>query len=361
MDDLAKVQAMFYWKSHGSAAVNGIRDGEIPPEVTEKIYNALVRLGADPLPRDACILECSLVDGHLNVTRAIAAAGVDILGTFDFDDIYLFSDWLLSEGVRQGQTRCVQFLLTSGADIRSVTHDDVCIAALEGSFEVLELLLDMGLEAFPEATDALCTVLPSPYIAAGDVLPTIQVLIRGGANIADVELDMEKALRLEWWDVVEFLFGAEELSSELGEEYALIQGVLEGDQTRVREQIEAGEDINAFRSAALRLAIVKGKEDIVKLLLDCGANPGDSIWQVFEFIDAQKKMGVAQPSLAILSLLLDAGANPGYLMIKKSMEPAYVAMFEEFLPLCQQEDLNNLLTTAWKDGNSKDVQTLLAA
>ncbi|KAJ3274103.1 hypothetical protein HK104_004171 [Borealophlyctis nickersoniae] len=83
---------------------------------------------------------------------------------------------------------------------------------------------------------------------------------------------------------------------------------------------------------------MKGKEDIVKLLLDCVAEPEDSIWQVFDFIDAQQKMDVAQPSLAILSLLRDAGAHPAYLMLEKSMKPPYLAILEEFLPFLQTGD-----------------------
>ncbi|KAJ3284048.1 hypothetical protein HK104_010119 [Borealophlyctis nickersoniae] len=382
MEDLVKVEATFYWRSLGSAAVTGIRYEKIPPEVTEKIYTALVGLGADPLPKDGCILKWSLVEGHLNVTRAIAAAGVSILGAFDLDQIGWFGDWypdfrsvvylveecglqdfgcLLAEGVVRGQTKCIQFLLTSGADMRSVGEDDVDLAAERGLFEVLGLLLDMGLEAFPGATEALRNVFYSECIRDKDALPTIKVLIRGGADIVAVVPHIEEAFGWQWWDVVEFLFGAEEFSSELGKEYGLIQGVVRGDQIRIREQIEAGADINAFREAALRLAIVKGKEDMVKLLLDCGADPTFSIWHVFKNMDAQKEMGVAQPSMAIFSLLMDAGAEPRYSMVEKSMKPAYFALFEEFLPLCQQEDLDDLLTTAWKDGNSKAVETLLAA
>ncbi|KAJ3280366.1 hypothetical protein HK104_000716 [Borealophlyctis nickersoniae] len=381
IDDLVNVQAMFYWKSHGSAAVGKWRrHDEIPPQVTEKIYTALVALGADPLPPDSYnlnILKWSLSKGHLNVTRAIAAAGVDILGTFDSGATDLFryrypafcsvvylveecglQDFrrLLSEGVTYGQTKSIQFLLTSGADIRSVTQHSIHIAARHGSFEVLGLLLDMGLEGFYGATDELIDVVRRK--PNEDALPTVKVLIRGGANIVAT---VKAALMGKWWDVLEFLFGVEEFESELGQEYALIQGVLRGDQTRIGEEIEAGEDINAFEGAALHLAIVKGKEDIVKLLLDCGANPEDSLWQVYEFIEAQKEMGVAQPSLAILSLLGDAGANLDDWMLEMSVEPAYFAMFAECLPLCNQECLNDLLITAWKYGNSKAVQTLLAA
>ncbi|KAJ3277822.1 hypothetical protein HK104_002941 [Borealophlyctis nickersoniae] len=371
----------------GSAAVKGIRYNEIPPEVTEKIYTALVALGADPLPQDAFILEWSLVEGHLNVTRAIAAAGVDILGTFDYDLIEEFSclypafcsivylveecglrdfDRLLSEGVMQNETECVQYLLTSGADVRSVTQDDVYYAAEVGYFQVLELLLDMGLEVFPGATEVMRDVFQCDDILIDDddeaALGTIKVLIRGGADIVAAAPDMEEAFELGWWGVVEFLFGTEELASELGEEYPVIPGVLTGDQTRLREQIEAGADINTFDGAALRLAIAKGKEDIVNLLLDCGATAKDStIGEVFTYIDAQKEMSVAQPSLAILSLLLDAGAKPRYWMIENAMKPTYFAQFEKFLPLCQQEDLDPLLITALKDGNSEAVEKLLAA
>ncbi|KAJ3280426.1 hypothetical protein HK104_000667 [Borealophlyctis nickersoniae] len=288
---------MFYWKRHGSAAVGGIRYEKLPPEVTEKIYTALVTLGADPLPdslpeeedrdgRDCRILGWSLGEGHLNVTRAIAAAGVDIL---DLDDIDMYQD----------QTKCVQFLLTSGADVRSVTERDVHVAAHYGSFQALELLLDMGLEAFPEATEALSSVFRFSYIHPGDALPTIKVLIRGGADIVAAVPDMKAALELRLWDVVEFLLGAEELSSELGKKYGLIQGVLKGDQTRIREHIEAGEGIDEFDKAELRLAMVKGKEGIVKLLLEC-------------------KLGLGL-------------------------------------------DVDDLLTTAQKNGNSKAVQTLSVA
>ncbi|KAJ3277680.1 hypothetical protein HK104_003070, partial [Borealophlyctis nickersoniae] len=340
--------------------------------VTEKIYTALVALGADPLPPNADnagILNWSLVEGHLNVTRAIAAAGVDILRTFGFFEfeegypdlvwypdfcsvVYLVEecglqnfDWLLSDGIIRGQTKCVQFLLTSGADMRSVNRWVVHLAAQRGHFEVLELLLDMGLEAFPGATYALSAVFRSSFIRDKDALPTVKVLIRGGANISASYLDVDVFLS-ERSDVVDFLFGAEELVSKFGKDYDLIQGVWRGDQTRVWGHIEAGADVNAFEGVALclavvkckedlvkllldcgananemvlnlalNLAIVKGKEDTVKLLLECGADPRGTIWQAVSFIRAQKK-GVAQPSSANLSLLRDAVANSEYLIQK---------------------------------------------
>ncbi|KAJ3273374.1 hypothetical protein HK104_004283, partial [Borealophlyctis nickersoniae] len=311
IEDLAKVQASCYWKRLGSAAVKGIKFEVIPPEVTEKIYTALVSLGADPLPhevteqdlvdlganqadplyQDAGILKWSLVEGHLNVTRAIAAAGVDILGTFDFfvyEDggadldwypdfcslVYLVKecglqnlDFLLSGGIIRGQPKCVQFLLTSGADMRSLDGWVVYLAAERGQFETLELLLDMGLEGFRMATAALAAALRSNDKSDKDTLPTVKVLIRGGANISAAALDM-KVFLSERRDIVDFLFSAEELVSEWGKDYALVQGVWKGDETGVR-----GADVNAFDGMALCLAVVKGKEEIVKLLRIVGQTP----------------------------------------------------------------------------------------
>ncbi|KAJ3279233.1 hypothetical protein HK104_001626 [Borealophlyctis nickersoniae] len=307
---------MFYWKRHGSAAVDEIRFEEIPPEVTEKIYTALVALGADPLPKitdilewspwSLDILEWSLVEGHVNVTRAIAAAGVNILETFDFFDFAhdkLVPFWyphlrsvvyLVEECGLQNLIGCYQ----TGSDVGLLFPLVVFFAATCGSFEVLELLLDMGLEAFPEATDALRGVFRSEELRDKDALPTVKVLIRGGANIIAAVPSMNAAFGSQWWDV------------GLGEKYAVILSILRGDRFRVREYIE---------------------------------------------------MGVAQRNLATVLLLLDVRAIPRYSMVEEAMKPAFFAIFEEFLSLCQQEDLNDLLTTALKDGNSVAVQFLLAA
>ncbi|KAJ3274102.1 hypothetical protein HK104_004170 [Borealophlyctis nickersoniae] len=91
------------------------------------------------------------------------------------------------------------FLLTSGADVGSVNRCDIFIAAERGSFEVLGLLLDMGLEGFYEATD----LLGSSFEGGADIVAAVEV-----------------ALMSEWWDVVEFLVCTQEIVSMLGEEYA---------------------------------------------------------------------------------------------------------------------------------------------
>ncbi|KAJ3285043.1 hypothetical protein HK104_009662 [Borealophlyctis nickersoniae] len=385
IEDLVKVQAMFYWKGRGSYAVYGIRYKDIPPEITEKIYTALVDLGADPLYKAALILWWSLGKGHVNVARALAAAGVDVLEQINsinrpndwypaFSSIvYLVEecglrdfDRLLGEGVLRNQMKCVEFLLKSGADIGSITAEDIYRTADRGFVEVLGLLLDMGLGEFPEATEALKDILDNSD-RDKNVLQTIKVLIRGGADIIAAIPDLEGALECAWWhvDVMEFLFGIEEIALKWERFRALIEGVLTWDLTRVREQVEAGANVNGCRGTALRLAIVDCKEDLVKLLLECGANPSNSIRHVFAYMDAQKKMGVAQPGLAILALLMDTGAKLdvfNWKTVAKSMNPAYFSMFEIFLPLFdRQEDLNWLLAIAGKERHSKAVETLLAA
>jgi hypothetical protein len=91
---------------------------------------------------------------------------------------------------------------------------------------------------------------------------------------------------------------------------ALITAMQDGDAARVQRLVGEGHDLHApstFRGyTALHLAVVKGRADLVELLLSLGANPNQ--------VADQKRLPlplalVHQCSPQVLDLLLDAGAE----------------------------------------------------
>ncbi|KAJ3280739.1 hypothetical protein HK104_000436 [Borealophlyctis nickersoniae] len=383
--DLVNVTAAFYWILAGPDAVKCITYDPAVPQIMEKIYILLVRFKAHPLPPDSSILWDALIEGHLNIPRAIAAAGGDIIHHLTHTScrgypahasiVYLVEelgvedlDYSLCDAVKFGRAETVRYLIQCGANLDAVTESDVCAAAESWYSTALAVLVEMGIRWLPGSTDALCDILVKGRMCDGTV-ETIKVLIRGGANIHAIvsgDVCLVWAVKNGWWEVVDFLLRTDEDLFTLAM-CDLFRAVLDGDVVKVRELLEPGglwaPMVNRFDGAALRLAVREGDEAMVKLLLKCGAHPHqNTLDELFAFRhhwDLEKRK--TPPSLPVLSLLIAAGAKPTQrTMVYAVSSPIYCSALKVLIPLCHLSILVVALDRAVNANNREAIDMLVA-
>lgn len=136
-----------------------------------------------------------------------------------------------------------------------------------------------------------------------------------------------------------------------------------GDVAKVKELLDKGTDVNAANSyggTALAFACDRGHTEVVRLLLDRGANPNtqDSFYKAKPVVWAGQR-----GHLEIVKLLLDRGvtADPEILMMGiYGEQPAIVKlMLERTKP--GEESLSQALAAAEQVGNAEVVEILKAA
>ena len=155
-------------------------------------------------------------------------------------------------------------------------HDDILVAARQDRTDETVAYLRQGMD--PDTSDAAGTTLLMTAASNGNV-PLVEFLLRMRANLRKNNRFGESALALAALnghdDVVRILVeaGAQINSSGWG---ALHYAVFNGHAEIVRYLIEKGGDVNARapnRQTPLMLAARNGYGNIVRILLTSGANP----------------------------------------------------------------------------------------
>ncbi|KAL8799699.1 MAG: hypothetical protein Q9182_005708 [Xanthomendoza sp. 2 TL-2023] len=180
----------------------------------------------------------------------------------------------------------MQLLIDYGADVNAPPGDDgmhaLCFAANVGHIGGIDLLLDHG------AAINQCSSVPlfdgyTPLIAAAREghMAACQLLLSRGADVNGTRYysPLIAALNAGHMTVVQLLlsYGANADTPDVGErhDYALHTAVLRKHEEIVRLLIEAGADVNAFSkdgNTALNYACRYGSRSIAQLLLDGGAD-----------------------------------------------------------------------------------------
>lgn len=258
--------------------------------------------------------------GRVEIVKLLLAAGADGDAYDDSGETPLFAaSWMF-------ESEIVRLLLAAGANVNVVNrawHTPLWFAVLNDDPELVKLLLIAG--ACVNLSDKDDTPL---YIASQHGAAEIaKLLLEAGGN-ADIKiyaggryqtlLDIAKAEgRAQIASLLEQYAGPEytKRNQATFRLIKLADSLKAKDITELRELIAAGADVNVINNRGftpLWAASARGYKEMVKLLLDAGANP--NIVMCLGSCDGGVLSGLTALSAAldhheIVKLLIDAGAN----------------------------------------------------
>ncbi|KAJ3289426.1 hypothetical protein HK104_007484 [Borealophlyctis nickersoniae] len=326
--DLVLVNALKLWREYGARAVSYIdykRSLAKRPDIVEELYTTLVKWGASPEAPE--LLLASVYAGHVNVARAMKAAGgakdltvfedqstCDLLERLEdtrllkflFEELgYIDSnlDYVLNDAVLLCNWEHITYLVSRGADPSGIDEDAIRRVVEANNHKILEWVLESGVNL--PSNELLADRLASGlFTESHDFLGTVHLLLRGGADphfvpgeslfrffhgesLFDEEVQktlfgdetlFELAVTEKLWEVAAMMLARMD-SSDVAN-YQFLKAIVADDEFGIVQDdkfsILLGKDPNAFNGVPLRLAAARSKLAIVKELLDRGAVPTES-------------------------------------------------------------------------------------
>ena len=244
-------------------------------------------------------------EGHFEVVKYLAENGAEINMTT--------KDGVTPLGLaaREGHFKVVKYLAENGTEINMTTKDGVTplgLAAREGHFEVVKYLAENGAEVDQADNAGVTPLLRAAYCGH---LEVVEFLLKNGADINEDIIDEDR-------DIVKD---------------RLIIAMHKGESDKVERLCKDYANSNIHGTSILELAVKIGREEIVKCLLDNGAdvNKANSNGATPLHIAAQK----GHPN--IVRLLFDYGADSTVFIDKEQtsfftsfFRTTYVPSFDKY-------------------------------
>ena len=227
-------------------------------------------------------LEASIRDGDLAAATDLLRAGADV-NRFTPEGL---TPLMIASGL--GQSQMVELLLTAGAQVLTIEPrmgaTALHKAALSGNPDVVELLLEHG--AFVDQQSPILghTALLDAVIYKHD--DVVRMLLKRGARTSIPNHWNETALEIARRDGLDAIARLIEAKNEADEEevraQTLVPAIKAGDLEEVERLIATGADINARLPMVgspdddytpLAIAAREGNADIIRALLEAGADP----------------------------------------------------------------------------------------
>ncbi len=261
------------------------------------------------------LLHLAAQNGHLEITRLLISAGAE-LNAKDRDG---FTP--LHEAVYWMHPDMVKLLLEGGADIRVGDGDGLTAlhwAAFWGRVEEAKLLLERG--AGVDMRNIKNGETPLHSALAGNDIEVADLLLSKGANMLAWDVHARVPMwklpeenRYSWLDYEEFrrLFEKHAAGRREGI-VALMDAVRAGDLLKTRQLIVKGADVNGvanFVISPLHIAAEKGHVDIVRALLDGGADVSGARSDTSSEEPLPLHRAACEGHRAVVELLLARGAQ----------------------------------------------------
>lgn len=173
---------------------------------------------------------------------------------------------LLSWAVIKNDIEMVKLLIENGADVNIQNHPPINIAISFGSIEIVKLLIEKG--ANVNAKDNW-NKTPLMLAAEEGHLEIVKILLNAGADVNETDAEGSSALI----KAANYDFFSTDEDEEMKKEDIIAEDKNRAEIAKVL--IAAGADVNVvdeYQHTALYYAVRNGNEDMVKALLDVGAD-----------------------------------------------------------------------------------------
>ena len=214
------------------------------------------------------------------------ASGVDIDST---DQFYSMTPLMCAISSSNAAIDMVKFLLDNGADIEVICGEHknnvLSLAVQSGSLDKVRLILDAGANINyqrPNGYHVLIDAIDGCGISKDrELLPILSLLIERGAELSNVSIYSESALRfasrVESFDAVKLLLEAGADASDL-QWTGLMQAIVCDDLENVKVLLAQNPDLSArdcWSRTPWLFSLEVGKLETAKLLLSAGADRSD--------------------------------------------------------------------------------------
>lgn len=225
------------------------------------VSDLLERAGVNVHVDDDFALRWSARNGHYDVVKLLLCRRANV---------HAMEDEALRFAAQNGHAEIVSLLLEHNANVFSLNQAALIVAASRGHFDVVQLLLDKGGGDVHVQDDSALF-----WAAYGGYCDVVQMLLDKGANIFAEKLFPMTASHGQL-SVMKLLLENEPSiimnnnNNDTGG-LALCEAVAHGYMEIVDFLLQQGVDVHVFRDKALRLAIERRHFEIVRALLECGA------------------------------------------------------------------------------------------
>lgn len=329
-------------------------------------HGASINTHSNEFKESALTLAC--YKGHLEMVRFLLEAGAD--QEHKTDEMHT----ALMEASMDGHVEVARLLLDSGAQVNMPAdsfESPLTLAACGGHVELAMLLLERGAN-IEEVNDEGYTPLMEAAREGHEEM--VALLLSQGADInAQTEETQETALTLAccggFLDVADFLIKAG-ADIESGANTPLMEAAQEGHLDLVRHLINCGANVNATTSSgdtALMYACENGHTDVAELLLQAGADLEHEAEGGRSSLMKSSRAG----HLCTVQFLINRGANVNkvttnndHTALSLACAGGHLAVVELLLangadPTHRLKDSSTMLIEAAKGGHTTVVQLLI--
>ena len=317
-----------YSNLHGGTPLReAVREGHA--DVVKALLDAKANIHKTTSMRKTTLLHVAAKNGHADVVKLLLDAGADV----NKGEKWLSSqDYPLDKAVRNDHADVVKVLLEAGADLSlndKYGNKHLLNAAKEGHGDLVKVLLEAGVGPYRmevkeessrrrfrferfnnKESDAVRLLLDVAKIGRTDVL---KALLMAGVNAG--RKGEKRTTTVNYSDtnddaVLKYLVDSAKSShpSNVG----ILHGMADlGRADVVKYLTNAGVDVNArvghynkYEKTLLHKAVVKGHVEVVKMLIEAGANLDLSGGSTSPLLQAAN-----EGQIDIVKLLIDAGAN----------------------------------------------------
>ena len=189
-------------------------------------------------------------------------------------NVHTNNDMALRHAVNNEHLEIIKLLLEHDANVHFDNDSMLCWASVNGRTETVKLLLDYGANVHANDDEALFYAVGSGYIEIANLLLEhgADIHARNGRILNDLVIDFFNFIRNGDIELIKFSLKYGNIDIHAKNDHALRLAVKKGHFQVVKILLEYGANVHAKNDEALRIAIKNKDIDLVNMLLNHGAN-----------------------------------------------------------------------------------------